>query len=147
MLVFFLTLVASIDVTQASLMQLLDRDGVLGALRLWSGLTDPNFALLPQAIMEAIETIFLAFLATVIAIPLAFILAFFCAKNLMTNSFAASVYFILRLILNVSRSVEPLIWALYSPFGLALGHLPVCSRLWCIPWPHWRSIIPKLLKL
>ncbi|NJL24289.1 MAG: phosphonate ABC transporter, permease protein PhnE [Calothrix sp. SM1_5_4] len=116
-----LTLLISISVTEASLTELLDQDGLQGAFRLWSGLTQPNMSLLPKALAEAIETVFIAFLATIIAIPIAFIMAFFCAKNLMTGPIQVVVYSLLRLGLNVSRSVEPLIWALIFTVWVGVG--------------------------
>lgn len=118
---FILTLIASLIVTEASLTELLDKDGAEGALRLWRGMSNPNFSLLPKAILEAIETIFIAFLATVLAVPIAFILAFFCAKNLMTSKPGLAVYSVLRLFVNVSRSVEPLIWALIFTVWVGVG--------------------------
>jgi phosphonate transport system permease protein len=120
-LVFLATVAVSIQITEASVFELLDREGLAGAWRLWTGLAHPNFNLLAKAIVEAIETIFIAFLATTIAIPVAFVLAFFCAKNIMTHPAAAVVYAFLRLIMNVSRSVEPLIWALIFTVWVGVG--------------------------
>lgn len=120
-IVFLLTLLLSLQVTQASMIELLDRDGLAGAWRLWLGITNPNFALLSRAIIEAIETIYIAFLATVIAIPIAFVLAFLCAKNIMIHPLAFTLYSILRLGMNVSRSIEPLIWALIFTVWVGVG--------------------------
>lgn len=118
---FLSTFLVSLLVTEASLMELLDQDGAAGAMRLWQGMSDPNFALLPKAIFEAIETIFIAFLATALAIPIAFVLAFFCAKNLMKSPAGLAIYSLFRLFVNVSRSVEPLIWALIFTVWVGVG--------------------------
>lgn len=115
------TLIVSIQVTEASFTELLDRDGLFGAWRLWTGLAHPNFDLLAKAIAEAVETILIAFLATAIAIPVAFVLAFFCAKNIMSHPAAFIIYGLLRLGMNVSRSVEPLIWALIFTVWVGVG--------------------------
>ncbi len=120
-LLFVLALTASLIVTEASMRELLDQDGLGGALRLWQGMTDPNFSLLPKAIIEALETIFIAFLATTLAVPIAFFLAFFCAKNLISRSWGFALYSALRLWMNVSRSVEPLIWALIFTVWVGVG--------------------------
>lgn len=120
-LVFIATLSVSLQVTEASLYELLDREGLAGAWRLWLGLTHPNFSLFAKAVVEAVETIFIAFLATVIAIPIAFLLAFFCAKNIMTRPAAFVVYAGLRVFMNISRSVEPLIWALIFTVWVGVG--------------------------
>ncbi len=120
-IVFIGTLAVSIQVTEASLVELLDADGLAGAWRLWKGLADPNFNLLAKAVAEVLETIYIAFLATVIAIPIAFVLAFLCAKNIMNNPVAFAIYGLLRLLMNVSRSVEPLIWALIFTVWVGVG--------------------------
>jgi len=120
-LVMIATLAISVKVTEASFIELLDRDGLAGAWRLWSGLTHPNFSIFAKAVAEAIETIFIAFLATVIAIPIAFVLAFFCAKNIMVRPAASFIYALLRLGMNVCRSVEPLIWALIFTVWVGVG--------------------------
>ena len=123
---FVATLLISLQVTESSITNLLDRDGLQGALRLWSGLTQPNLALLPRALAQAIETVYIAFLATVIAIPLAFILAFLCARNLASSPLQRALYFTIRAVLNISRSIEPLIWALIFTVWVGVGLLPEC---------------------
>lgn len=116
-----LTLAVSVSVTDLSFTELFDEDGLAGAARLFTGLTHPNFALLPSAIVEIFETVFIAFLGTIIAIPVAFLLAFLCAKNVMTHPAAVATYFTLRTILNISRSVEPLIWAIIFTVWVGVG--------------------------
>lgn len=120
-LTLFATLVISVRLTDSSLAELLDADGIRGAGRLWSGLAHPNWALLPKVIVEAVETIFIAFLATSLAIPFAFLFAFAAAKNLMRGSLAVIVYAALRTGMNLSRSVEPLIWALIFTVWVGVG--------------------------
>lgn len=120
-LTFLLTLIAGIKMTEFSLAEILDPNGFDGAIRLFGGLLTPNFEILPQAILKIIETIYIAFLATVIAIPIAFILSFICAKNIMTHPVAFSIYGILRTLLNITRSVEPLIWAIIFSVWVGIG--------------------------
>jgi len=115
------TLVASLIMTQASFIDLIDRDGISGAIRLFSGIFNPNFAILPKAILAIIETIYIAFLATFIALPFAFLLSFLGAKNIMTNTTAFTVYVLLRTFLNIIRSVEPLIWAIIFSVWVGIG--------------------------
>ncbi len=121
LVIFLLTFYVSISVTEASLDDLLDPDGLSGAARLWLGLADPNWSILPKAIVKALETIFIAFLATTLAIPVAFFLAFFASKNLMRTGLALSIYTTLRIALNLSRSVEPLVWALIFTVWVGVG--------------------------
>ncbi len=119
--VLFLTIVASIIMTKASIIDLVDESGFLGAVRLFQGIFSPNFEILPKAILAIIETIFIAFLATFIAIPFAFFLSFVGAKNIMTHHTAFVVYMGLRTFLNVVRSVEPLIWAIIFSVWVGIG--------------------------
>ncbi|HWU42682.1 MAG TPA: phosphonate ABC transporter, permease protein PhnE, partial [Bdellovibrio sp.] len=107
--------------TQFSFIELFDEHGFAGAVRLFKGLFNPNWEVLPKAVLNIIETIFMAFLATFLAIPAAFLLSFFCAKNIMRGSWAYSVYFILRTILNVVRSIEALIWAIIFSVWVGIG--------------------------
>lgn len=120
-LTFLATLIVSIQVTNVSIYELTDEAGFAGAVRLYNGLIHANLGLLPTAIMEVVETIFIAFLATAIAIPLAFVLAFLCAKNIMSHPLAFVVFVVLRTIMNVSRSVEPLIWAVIFTVWVGVG--------------------------
>lgn len=107
--------------TGASFYELTDPDGFAGAMNLFKGLINANFDLLPLAIIEVIETIFIAFLATVIAIPIAFVLSFLCAKNIMVHPVAFAFYATMRTILNITRSVEPLIWAIIFSVWVGIG--------------------------
>lgn len=120
-LTFIATFILSISVTEASIYELTDPDGFDGAIKLFSGLLNANLSLLPMAIVEVIETIFIAFLATVIAIPVAFVLSFLCAKNIMVHPAAFAFYVFMRTSLNITRSVEPLIWAIIFTVWVGIG--------------------------
>lgn len=104
-----------------SIVELLDEQGFAGALRLFRGLLDPNWDVLPLAVLNITETIFMAFLATILAIPVAFVLSLFCAKNIMKGTGAHLVYFALRTFLNVTRSIEALIWAIIFSVWVGIG--------------------------
>lgn len=115
------TFIVGIYKTQFSILELLDEDGFAGATRLFYGLVNPNFALLPKAVLNIIETIFMAFMATALAIPFAFVLSFLCAKNIMKHPLAFAVYLFLRTFLNVLRSIEALIWAIIFSVWVGIG--------------------------
>lgn len=115
------TLVVAVIKTKFSLYELLDEDGFGGAVRLFQGILNPNFDILPKAVLNIIETIFMAFLATAMAIPVAFVLSFVCAKNIMKHPAAFAVYLILRTFLNIVRSVEALIWAIIFSVWVGIG--------------------------
>jgi phosphonate transport system permease protein len=116
-----LTLVVSFIVTEVSFFELTDPQGFQGAIRLYNGLIHANLDLLPTAILQVISTIFIAFLATALAIPIAFLLSFFAAKNLMKVPIAFSIYAAARTFLNITRSVEPLIWAVIFTVWVGVG--------------------------
>lgn len=107
--------------TKFSFTELFDEDGFAGAIRLFKGLLSPNWAILPRAVLNIIETIFMAFVATIMAIPVAFVLSFFCAKNIMKSPMAYTTYVILRTFLNITRSIEALIWAIIFSVWVGIG--------------------------
>jgi phosphonate transport system permease protein len=115
------TLLVSFRVTEVSLFELTDPEGFRGAVRLYNGLIHANLDLLPTAIVQVINTIFIAFLATALAIPVAFFASFVAAKNLMTGIIGFPIYLAVRTFLNVTRSVEPLIWAVIFTVWVGVG--------------------------
>lgn len=115
------TFVLGLHATHFSFTEILDEDGFRGAVRLFTGLLHPNLALLPRAILNIVETIFIAFIATSLAIPVAFFLCFFCAKNIMRSPLAIAVYTVLRTVMNVTRSVEAMIWAIIFSVWVGIG--------------------------
>lgn len=118
---FAVLFTVSVSVTEFSFTELFDERGFDGAMRLFSGLLHPNFAVLPRAILDIFQTIFIAFLATALAIPIAFVISFMCAKNVMKHPVAFAVYVVLRTALNIIRSVEPLIWAIIFSVWVGIG--------------------------
>jgi phosphonate transport system permease protein len=74
------------------------------------------------SIEKMIDTIFLGMMATIFGIILAIPLSFMAARNLMsTNPVTLAIYFINRTILNIIRSIEPLIWAVIAVIVVGLG--------------------------
>ncbi len=121
LVVFVVTVVAGVNQTNFSIYELTDERGFSGAMRLFGDLANPNLEILPKAVLKIIETIYIAFMATVLAVPLAFILSFFTAKNVMTHPVAFVIYLGLRTFLNVVRSVEALIWAIIFSVWVGIG--------------------------
>jgi len=71
---------------------------------------------------KMIETIFLALMATTLAIVFAMPVSFLAARNLMGgNPLTIGVYYGVRLILNILRSIEPLIMAIVFVVWVGLG--------------------------
>lgn len=108
-------------VTKTNLGDVFDEKGIHGAINLFAALFNPNWRLLPQAIINVVVTIFMAFIATVFAIPIAFVMSFFCAKNIMRHPFAQTIYYLLRTGLNFTRSIEALIWAIIFSVWVGIG--------------------------
>jgi phosphonate transport system permease protein len=74
------------------------------------------------AIAKMVETIFLGMMATVFGVIFAIPVSFTAARNLMSgNRFTMAIYFVSRTILNIVRSIEPLIWAIIATVWVGLG--------------------------
>lgn len=115
------TFIVGLNKTRFSFNELLDEEGFNGAIRLFKGLASPNFDILPKAVLNIIETIFMAFIATAMAIPIAFVLSFMAARNIMVHPFAVVVYSVLRMTMNIMRSIEALIWAIIFSVWVGIG--------------------------
>ena len=115
------TAIVGVHQTHFSIVELFDRDGFVAALKLFRGLISPEWKLLPKAIVKVIETIFIALMATAIAVPISFLLSFLSAKNVMTHPWAFLFYGALRTFMNITRSVEPIIWAIIFSVWVGIG--------------------------
>lgn len=107
--------------TKFSLYELTNEDGFEGAKRLFAGIFNPNWDVLPRAVLNIIETIFMALLATLLALPFAFLLSFLAAKNIMKGPLLFLIYTFVRTVLNVTRSVEALLWAIIFSVWVGIG--------------------------
>jgi phosphonate transport system permease protein len=75
-----------------------------------------------QTIERMIETIFLGMMATLFGIIFALPVSFLAAKNLMSGSWITmGIYYVIRTLLNIVRSIEPLIWAIIATQWIGLG--------------------------
>jgi len=71
---------------------------------------------------KMIETIFLGMMATFFGIILSVPISFLAARNLMSASWVTlAIYYLIRGILNIIRSIEPLIWAVIAIIVVGLG--------------------------
>jgi phosphonate transport system permease protein len=95
------------------------------------GLMHPSGAVLHEGLVLLVQTIFLAFMATAFAIPVAFVLAFPSARNLTRNTFTARLsYTLSRTFMNFVRAVEPLVWALIFISWVGIGPFAGVLALW-----------------
>jgi len=85
------------------------------------GEPEPSEELL-LSIEKMVETIFLGMMSTFFGIILSVPISFLAARNLMSSSwFTLAIYYIIRAILNIIRSIEPLIWAVIAIIVVGLG--------------------------
>ncbi len=77
------------------------------------------------------ETIALAFMATVAGVIFAVPLSFLAARNLMGgNALTRGIYYVVRTIMNVVRSIETLMWAIIFAVWVGLGPFAGTLALW-----------------
>jgi phosphonate transport system permease protein len=77
---------------------------------------------LRRTIELMVETIFLGMMATFFGIIFSVPVSFLAARNMMSGSrLTIAIYYLTRTILNIVRSIEPLIWALIAVVWVGLG--------------------------
>ena len=95
------------------------------------GLVHPSMSILHQGVVLLVQTVFLAFMATAFAIPIAFALSFLAARNLTRGSvLARGLYTVVRAGMNFTRAVEPLVWALIFISWVGIGPFAGVLALW-----------------
>jgi phosphonate transport system permease protein len=118
--VLLITLVVGWSVVEIDLYKLFTRFGNAGGIM--KGIFNPNFGIFTQCLTALAETIFLALLATLFAIPFAFVISFFAARNLMPRTFIGNaVYIIIRTIATIFRSIEAIVWAIIFSVWVGIG--------------------------
>ncbi|MGQ9629132.1 MAG: phosphonate ABC transporter, permease protein PhnE [bacterium] len=86
------------------------------------GLLRPNLDILWATLRDIVKTLFMALMATTIAIFIAIPVSFLGARNLMAvNPVGTGIYYIVRTILNILRSIEPLIMAIIFAVWVGIG--------------------------
>jgi len=77
---------------------------------------------LKLALEKITETIFIGMMATFFGVILAIPVSFIAARNLMSVSpLTLGIYYLARTIMNIIRSIEPLIWAIIFVIVVGLG--------------------------
>ncbi len=95
------------------------------------GIFNPNLRELMPMLAALMETIYLALLATVFAIPFAFLLSFFAAKNLMYGSTQGKIaYVVIRTVSTIFRSIEAIVWAIIFCVWVGIGPFAGMLALW-----------------
>jgi phosphonate transport system permease protein len=124
-----LTFFAGWLITELELITFLTKFGK--AADIVRGLMHPSSSVLHEGLILLVQTVFLAFMATAFAIPIAFVLAFPSARNLTRGStLARTAYTISRTLMNFVRAVEPLVWALIFISWVGIGPFAGVLALW-----------------
>ncbi len=124
-----LTFFAGWLITELNLLTFLTKFGK--ARDIVYGLAHPSASVLHEGLVLLVQTVFLAFMATAFAIPVAFVLAFPSARNLTRNSVGARLaYTVARTLMNFVRAVEPLVWALIFISWVGIGPFAGVLALW-----------------
>ncbi|MCK6614534.1 MAG: phosphonate ABC transporter, permease protein PhnE [Ignavibacteriaceae bacterium] len=119
---FNITFISGWIITKISIVDIFSPDGIEGAQRIFGSLFTPEFNIFDDALFAIIETIYIALIATLISIPPTLVLSFLTARNLMKDSKTSfASYYVLRVVLNFVRSIEPLIWAIIFSVWVGIG--------------------------
>lgn len=95
------------------------------------GIFNPNLSEMVPMLAALMETIYLALLATIFAIPFAFAFSYFAAKNLMQGSLLGRIaYVVIRSISTVFRSIEAIVWAIIFSVWVGIGPFAGMLALW-----------------
>ena len=101
------------------------------ARRVVEDLLDFDPTILPQVLERLVETVFIALLASALALPFAFVLAFVGSRNLGAGSVAGRLGYVLaRVVMNVMRSIEPLVWVIIFSLWVGVGSFAGLLALW-----------------
>ncbi len=98
--------------------------------KFWRAVFSPNTAILVRGIQLLTETLFMAFMATLFAVPVAAVLSFLAARNLMRGPVGRLVYTLLRVLGSVTRSVDAVIWAIIFAVWVGVGSFAGFLALW-----------------
>ena len=74
------------------------------------------------SVEKMVETIFLGMMATFFGVILSIPVSFIASRNLMSaNWFTKALYYVVRTILNIIRSIESLVWAVIAIIAVGIG--------------------------
>lgn len=82
------------------------------AAPMWRALVRPETSILFESVQDLIVTVFMAVMATGLAVLFAVPLSFLAARNLSKGLFRRTIYTLIRGAMSILRSIEPIIWAI-----------------------------------
>ncbi|MBC7221478.1 phosphonate ABC transporter, permease protein PhnE [Candidatus Bipolaricaulota bacterium] len=113
------TLGAAVGVTKVEPGRLVT--GFEKTIKFWRAIFSPRWDLLGLGLKLLGETVFMAIMATAFAVPIAVLLSFLAARNLMRGPLGRLIYVILRMIGSFTRSVDAVIWAIIFAVWVGTG--------------------------
>jgi phosphonate transport system permease protein len=94
-------------------------------LRVLNGFSHPDVSQLPLILKFTLETLYIAILGTTIGVVIAVPLSFLGARNLMRrNAVGTAVYFVIRFLMAVTRSIPTLFWGILWVIVVGIGPFP-----------------------
>ncbi len=128
-IVALVTFMAGWYITDIRLVALFTNIGQVG--RIGSRLLQPDLNVLPLAIERMIQSVFMALMATVLAVPIAIPLSFLGARNVMRGSaLGMAIFTLTRTFFNIFRSFESLIFAILFIPVVGLGTFAGALAIW-----------------
>lgn len=127
-LLVLLTMIAAVYIVEIKIARLFT--GAARAVPVFRDLLRPDWSIAGTGIGLLIETLFMSLLATLFGVVVAAPLSFLAARNLTTGPIGRLVYMLVRIIMSITRSVEPLIWAIIFVLWVRLGTFPGMLALW-----------------
>jgi phosphonate transport system permease protein len=128
LLVLLLTFIAAAYITDINLVRLFTGAG--RAAVVVDSLIRPDWSIIGTGLGLLVETLFMSLLATLFGVFIAVPLSFLAARNLSTGPIGRLVYMIVRIAMSITRSIEPLIWAVVFVLWVRLGTFPGMLALW-----------------
>jgi len=92
--------------------------------RIWAALFQPDWSILGDGVRLLLVTIFMAFMATFFGVIVAAPLSFAAARNLMSGWIGRPIYVVIRVVMSIIRSIEPIIWAIIFIVWVKVGAFP-----------------------
>jgi phosphonate transport system permease protein len=113
------TLAAATLITQVDFSRLVD--SLSDTWKMIRRLVRPDAAIFGEVVMLTIVTVFMALMATLLAIPVAVVLSFLAARNLARGPVGKTAYVIVRAAASIVRSIEPMVWAIVFVIWVRMG--------------------------
>jgi phosphonate transport system permease protein len=97
--------------------------------QIWHRVFNPDWSILPLGFRLLIVTLYMAFMATLFGVLVAVPLSFLAARNLARGWIGRILYTLIRVVLSIVRSIEPIIWAIIFVVWVRTGNAPFAGTL------------------